>query len=124
MSSMSMSSGKASTVQPPQRGIFPLDHYGDCQTQMQAYLDCLAAANDAHHKCRDFSKEYLTCRMEHDLMAKEDLNNLGYSEMAAVKGAKEYDNSKEKAGYVAGKHIAKESKWFWQKSDKKSWETK
>ena len=123
MSSMSMSSGKQSVVRPPQRGIFPLDHYGDCQAPMQAYLDCLGQNDDAHHKCRDFSKDYLECRMEHQLMAKEDLKSLGYGKDAVVKGAKEYDNAKEKAGYVAGKHIAKESKWWFQKSDKKSWET-
>lgn len=121
MSSMSMSSGKQSVVRPPQRGIFPLDHYGDCTEPMQAYLQCLEKADDTHHKCRDFSKQYLECRMENNLMAKENLNQLGYA--AEVKGAMEYDRAKEKAGYVAGKHIAKESKWWWQRSDKKSWET-
>lgn len=121
MSSMSMSSGKQSVVRPPQRGIFPLDHYGDCTEPMQTYLQCLQDEDDAHYKCREFSKQYLQCRMEHDLMAKEDLNQLGYS--AAVKGAKEYNHEKEKAGYTAGKHIAKQSKWWWEKSVKKSWET-
>lgn len=116
-----MGSAGQSVVRPPQRGIFPLDHYGDCRAPMQAYLDCLQAHDDAHHKCQNLSKAYLECRMEHQLMAREDLQNLGYNHR--VEGAVEYDKAKEKAGFVAGKHIAKESKWWWQKSDKKSWES-
>ena len=123
MSSMSMSSGKQSVVRPPQRGIFPLDHYGECQIPMQAYLECLDQADAAHHKCRQQSQEYLQCRMDVGLMAKENLQHLGYSEQATVKGAREYDLAKEKAGFVAGKHIAKESKWWWQSDNiKKSWQ--
>uniref|UniRef100_A0A7S3LF83 Cytochrome c oxidase assembly protein COX19 n=1 Tax=Amphora coffeiformis TaxID=265554 RepID=A0A7S3LF83_9STRA len=123
MSSTSMSSGKQSVVRPPQRGIFPLDHYGDCQSPMKAYLECLQQHDDAHYHCKEFSRSYLQCRMDHDLMAKENLDQLGFSEAHQVQGAREYDKSKEKAGYTAGKHIAKESKWWWQSSDKKSWQT-
>lgn len=74
-----------------------------------------------HHKCRDLSKEYLQCRMDNQLMANENLENLGYSEEQKVKGAKEYDMAKEKEGYVAGKHISKANRWWWQKSEKKDW---
>ena len=49
-------------------------------------------------------------------MAKEDLNDMGYSEDAKVVEAKEYDKSKEKEGYVAGKHIDTSTmKYWWQK---------
>ena len=40
------------------------------------YIQCLQESNDVHHKCRDLSKLYLQCRMEHQLMAKEDLNHV------------------------------------------------
>ena len=45
---------------------------------------------------------------------------LGYSEDKKVVGAHEYDKAKEKAGFVAGKHIQKKEKWWFQRS-KKDW---
>jgi hypothetical protein len=48
------------------------------------------------------------------------LLQLGFSEDNQVKGAHEYDKAKEKAGFVAGKHINKKSKWWFQ-SSKKDW---
>lgn len=82
---------------------------------MEQYLHCLKEEKDMHHKCRDYSKDYLSCRMEHDLMSQENLDGLGYSKEATVQGAKEYDFAKEKEGFVAGKHIDKEFKWFFQR---------
>lgn len=114
-----MGSGNQTVVRPPQRGIFPLDHFGECRAAMQEYLDCLQASDDAHYKCRELSKAYLSCRMERQLMAKEKLEDLGYREDAQVVNPVEYDKSKEKAGYVAGKHIAKQSKWWWQSDPNK-----
>jgi cytochrome c oxidase assembly protein subunit 19 len=104
-------------VRPPQRGIFPLDHLAECREAMVRYVDCLADNKDMHHKCRDFSKEYLKCRMDHQLMSEEPLEQLGYSDEHIVEGAKEYDYSKEKAGFIAGKHIAPKdsNKWWWQR---------
>lgn len=40
---------------------------------------------------------------------------MGYSEEAKVHKAKEYDKSKEKEGYIAGKHIDKPMKWWFQR---------
>jgi cytochrome c oxidase assembly protein subunit 19 len=114
MSSTSMGRSKQ-VVQPPQRGIFPLDHMAECKAHMQAYVDCLEVNRDVHHKCRDLSRQYLQCRMDRGLMAKEDLDAMGYSPHQAVEGAREYDNAKEKAGFVAGTHISKETKWWWQR---------
>jgi hypothetical protein len=51
--------------------------------------------------------------MDHQLMAKEDLNQLGYS--VAVDNAVEYDKAKEKQGFVAGKHIDQPIKWWFQR---------
>ncbi|OLN94228.1 Cytochrome c oxidase assembly protein COX19 [Colletotrichum chlorophyti] len=56
---------------PPQRGSFPLDH--------DAYLECIKkvrGVNDA--ECRDLAKSYLACRMDRNLMAKDDFKNLGF----------------------------------------------
>lgn len=109
MSSRSMGAGQQ-VVRPPQRGIFPLDHERSCSAPMEQYLDCLAKHDDRHYQCQDFSKLYLQCRMENGLMSQEDLNNLGYAHKITT--AKEYDLSKEKEGFVAGKHINQKRSWF------------
>eukprot|EP00549_Striatella_unipunctata_P006405 CAMPEP_0118675176 /NCGR_PEP_ID=MMETSP0800-20121206/1305_1 /TAXON_ID=210618 ORGANISM="Striatella unipunctata, Strain CCMP2910" /NCGR_SAMPLE_ID=MMETSP0800 /ASSEMBLY_ACC=CAM_ASM_000638 /LENGTH=82 /DNA_ID=CAMNT_0006570467 /DNA_START=143 /DNA_END=391 /DNA_ORIENTATION=+ len=81
---------------------------------METYLSCLHSNKDMHHKCKHLSKEYLECRMDHELMAKEDLNKLGYAPDARVMGAREYDKAKEREGYIAGKHMDKPNKWWFQ----------
>jgi len=63
----------------------------------------------------------LQCRMDHQLMAKEDLNGMGFSPDSQVEGARENQRLKEKQGFIAGKHINKESKWWFQRS-KKDWQ--
>jgi cytochrome c oxidase assembly protein subunit 19 len=118
---MNFSAGKQ-FVRPPQRGVFPLDHDSECKENMKLYISCLKESKDMHHKCRELSKDYLECRMSRELMAKEDLNNMGYSEAAQVKIAVEYDKSKERNGYIAGKHMDAPSKWWWQK-EQKSWKS-
>jgi hypothetical protein len=40
---------------------------------------------------------------------------LGFSKEATVENAVEYDKSKEKGGYVAGKHIDGRIKWWFQR---------
>ena len=45
---------------------------------------------------------------------------MGYAKNKDVVGAKEYDKAKEKAGFIAGKHIEKSSKWWFQ-SYKAKW---
>jgi cytochrome c oxidase assembly protein subunit 19 len=99
---MNFSSSKQ-FVKPPQRGIFPLDHDSECRPQMevsrgyfllslcsmysfipltffrllfQDYIGCLKESKQQHHKCRDLSKKYLQCRMDRELMAKEDLDKV------------------------------------------------
>ena len=47
-------------------------------------------------------------------MANENLDHLGFSKDAQVKLPVEYDKSKEKDGYVAGKHLNKPLRWWWQ----------
>ncbi|KXH45916.1 CHCH domain-containing protein [Colletotrichum nymphaeae SA-01] len=56
----------------PQRGSFPLDHDA-------TYLECIKkvrGVNDA--ECRDLAKSYLACRMDRNLMAKDEFRNLGF----------------------------------------------
>ena len=105
-------------VRPPQRGIFPLDHDRECKPAMEQYLTCLQEHKDTHHHCQEYSKAYLQCRMDHNLMMKESMDSLGFS--GKVQDAKEYDKRKEKEGFTAGKHIGMESKWWWQSSDRKN----
>lgn len=52
-------------------------------------------------------------------MSKENLNDMGYATEKDVIGAHEYDKAKEKAGFVAGKHINKPSRWWFQSSKSK-----
>ncbi|KAJ9647961.1 Cytochrome c oxidase assembly protein cox19 [Coniosporium apollinis] len=66
---------------PPERGSFPLDHDGECKSVMTTYLRCLRqhrGTNDP--ECRALSKQYLQCRMEHNLMAPDEMRNLGFAE--------------------------------------------
>lgn len=44
---------------------------------------------------------------------------MGFSKDKDVVGAQEYDKAKEKAGFIAGKHIQKPSKWWFQSSKSK-----
>lgn len=63
---------------PPQRGSFPLDHFGDCTEQMEKYMKCLKLVkNDNAPNCRLLAKDYLDCRMHHDLMDKAEWKDLG-----------------------------------------------
>ena len=45
---------------------------------------------------------------------------MGYAKDKDVVGAQEYDKAKEKAGFVAGKHINKQSRW-WVQVHKGKW---
>jgi hypothetical protein len=61
--------------------VFALDHDGECKEAMKSYLDCLKAKKGTHFDCRELSGKYLKCRMDRDLMAKEDLDSLGLGEL-------------------------------------------
>ncbi|TQN71057.1 Cytochrome c oxidase assembly protein COX19, partial [Colletotrichum shisoi] len=64
---------------PPQRGSFPLDHEGECKHVIATYLECIKkvrGVNDA--ECRDLARSYLACRMDRNLMAKDEFRNLGF----------------------------------------------
>lgn len=63
---------------PPDKGSFPLDHENVCKTQMVQYMKCLQLNRDDSTVCRDHAKNYLECRMENNLMAKEEWKSLGF----------------------------------------------
>lgn len=65
---------------PPDKGSFPLDHEGLCKQVMIKYMKCLLTNDYNNGTCRDEAKEYLSCRMEHNLMAKEDWASLGFKD--------------------------------------------
>ncbi|EIW64967.1 uncharacterized protein TRAVEDRAFT_109261 [Trametes versicolor FP-101664 SS1] len=74
----------------PDRGSFPLDHYGECKQYMQSYLDCLRKNTNNSTPCRHLNKDYLECRMARGLMDRDDWSNLGLN---GVRGAAESSNS-------------------------------
>ncbi|KAL2757150.1 hypothetical protein ACRALDRAFT_1062748 [Sodiomyces alcalophilus JCM 7366] len=70
---------------PPQRGSFPLDHDGECRHVMTTYLACMKKSRGVNDPaCRGLAKSYLACRMDRNLMAKDDFKNLGFIEEREV----------------------------------------
>uniref|UniRef100_A0A182PK93 Flavoprotein domain-containing protein n=1 Tax=Anopheles epiroticus TaxID=199890 RepID=A0A182PK93_9DIPT len=65
----------------PEKGSFPLDHGGQCRKLMLFYMRCLRENADDNSACREESKAYLQCRMDNDLMAREDFSKLGYRDL-------------------------------------------
>ena len=70
---------KIFTPRPPAKGSFPLDHFGECKDLMSQYMKFLNRSVDADSAaCQSIAKDYLACRMDKDLMAKEDFKYLGF----------------------------------------------
>ncbi|XP_066361890.1 uncharacterized protein [Miscanthus floridulus] len=63
---------------PPEKCVFPLDHLHECDLEKKDYLSCLKSTGFQSEKCRLFSKKYLECRMERNLMVKQDMSELGF----------------------------------------------
>ncbi|KAI0052909.1 hypothetical protein FA95DRAFT_1553210 [Auriscalpium vulgare] len=77
-------------VTPPNRGSFPLDHYGECKVFMTQYLDCLRKNSSTSTECRHLNRDYLACRMQKGLMDQDDFKNLG---LVNLKGDKPPDSA-------------------------------
>ncbi|KAL1187770.1 hypothetical protein V5N11_005643 [Cardamine amara subsp. amara] len=75
---------------PPEKGIFPLDHLHECDAEKKEYLGCLKSSAHKSEQCRHLSKKYLECRMAKNLMAKQDMTELGFS------GVNELDSIEDK----------------------------
>ncbi|ESP01469.1 hypothetical protein LOTGIDRAFT_212966 [Lottia gigantea] len=63
---------------PPLKGSFPLDHEGECKEEIKKFMKCLEQHDSNHGECRHASKAYLQCRMDKNLMTKEEWWKLGY----------------------------------------------
>jgi len=46
---------------------------------------CLSVNNGDNSKCRQQAKDYLDCRMQNDLMAKEEWEKLGLADVENIK---------------------------------------
>jgi len=110
---MAAARGSRMKKSAPDKGSFPLDHGGQCQTAVRRYLDCLKEGDNAHRRCTELTKEYLRCRMDRNLMKREPLSALGFgssaspSAAAAAAAAAEPAfavdvRAKEKVGFISG----------------------
>lgn len=66
---------------PPDKGSFPLDHDGVCKSFMIKYMKCLRNNSNNNSVCRLEAKDYLGCRMENNLMTKDEWSKLGFSDL-------------------------------------------
>ncbi|XP_053555503.1 cytochrome c oxidase assembly protein COX19 [Bombina bombina] len=74
---------------PPDKGSFPLDHFGECKSFKEKFMSCLRENHFQSSLCREESKEYLECRMDRQLMAKEPLEKLGFKDLIDDEKTKE-----------------------------------
>ena len=95
--------GSRIKLKPPERGVFPLDHDGECKEDSKAFLKCLKDNSNDHFPCKNLSKAYLQCRMDKELMAKEDLSSLGLGDHRQYERVETREQDrKENKGFVAG----------------------
>ncbi|KAG1660367.1 hypothetical protein FOA52_012660 [Chlamydomonas sp. UWO 241] len=69
-----------SMARPPEKGVFPLDHFGECKQISQDYLKCLENHDGNPQGCMELARVYLNCRMDKNLMAKQEMHELGMEE--------------------------------------------
>ncbi|GLT33052.1 hypothetical protein SLA2020_076710 [Shorea laevis] len=77
---------------PPEKGVFPLDHMHECDAEKKEYLLCLKSSGNKSEKCRHSSKKYLECRMAKNLMAKQDMSELGFGKEVDIEPYGEKNN--------------------------------
>ncbi|XP_034844114.1 cytochrome c oxidase assembly protein COX19 [Mirounga angustirostris] len=76
---------KSFQPRPPDKGSFPLDHFGECQSFKEEFMRCLRDRKFENALCRRESKAYLECRMQRQLMAQEPLEKLGFGDLIGGK---------------------------------------
>ena len=81
---------------------------------MSEFLKCLKNNDADHFPCRSASADYLKCRMDRDLMAKDDLSKLGLGERAIYERKAFTEGEKEGKGFVAGIGVKSSSKGFFK----------
>ncbi|NWX39754.1 COX19 protein, partial [Steatornis caripensis] len=76
---------KSFTPRPPDKGAFPLDHFGECSAFKERFMECLRGSGYDSGACRQRAMAYLECRMERrrrgQLMANEPLEKLGFKDL-------------------------------------------
>mmetsp|Transcript_59025 Transcript_59025/g.110589 ORF Transcript_59025/g.110589 Transcript_59025/m.110589 type:complete len:140 (-) Transcript_59025:40-459(-) len=90
---------------PPDKGSFPLDHFSECSRLKDEYLKCLKQHSHDNMSCRYLSKQYLQCRMDKNLMRKEPMQQLGFTEeetSPVPARKKDKKKTKEETGWVVG----------------------
>ncbi|XP_033988741.1 cytochrome c oxidase assembly protein COX19 [Trematomus bernacchii] len=80
MSAMNFGS-KSFKPRAPDKGAFPIDHFGECKIFKETFMKYLRDNSFDNSKCRLQSKDYLECRMENQLMAKEPMEKLGFKDL-------------------------------------------
>jgi cytochrome c oxidase assembly protein subunit 19 len=75
---------------PPEKGSFPLDHFHECKSIHWKYLRCLKENKNDSFACRGASQDYLQCRMDKNLMKREDMKNLGFRPVDEQESAKRH----------------------------------
>ncbi|NXU47177.1 COX19 protein, partial [Turnix velox] len=84
---------KSFKPRPPDKGAFPLDHFGECSAFKESFMDCLRDNGYESGACRQRAMAYLQCRMDRQgpagrggrspvqLMANEPLEKLGFKDI-------------------------------------------
>lgn len=68
---------RGASVKPPEKGIFPLDHFGECKEFADLYQQCVSDNRGDVKPCLHLTQSYLLCRQRKNLMATQDLTSLG-----------------------------------------------
>ncbi|NXX89854.1 COX19 protein, partial [Centropus bengalensis] len=102
---------KSFKPRPPDKGAFPLDHFGECSAFKERFMECLRDSGYESGACRQRAMAYLECRMERQvgpgqpagraflleacvpgrsrqLMANEPLEKLGFKDLIDEKSEK------------------------------------
>ena len=77
---------KSFTPTAPEKGSFPLDRENVCKNFMVEYMFCLKDNGRVNEKCRREAQQYFKCRMEHNLMDKQEWDKLGYADLTVEDG--------------------------------------
>ncbi len=57
---------------------------GECKTFMLSYMKCLKANKNNSGACRPEARDYLGCRMDNELMGRDEWSNLGLGDVPAT----------------------------------------
>ncbi|NXO33694.1 COX19 protein, partial [Locustella ochotensis] len=87
---------KSFTPRPPDKGAFPLDHFGECSAFKERFMECLRRSGYESAACRQSAMAYLECRMDRrvrQLMANEPLEKLGFKDLMNEKSEEKPEKS-------------------------------